>query len=380
MAINIAIEQTPAAPLKRPGSTQPSSKRRKQNNDGASSVHLSRSHPLGLKPLGNAFISTTDARPGGLGLFNSLSDELLLDILGLIDSPRDLTCLSQVSKAFYVFARTESLWRDLFLERAKRRLETWAGSWRETYAVQLCGAHDVTQERVRPTRVSDLFSDVLFQPFHCALAPLSSYLPPTSGASVPIPRITSSSYTTAKFFEEFARPNLPVIIEGETNDWPCRTWTLDDLRRRWPDRVFQAEAIRTKLGPYTAYARSCGAHTALGRGVAVPLLPSPSLLGPTTSTSAASTTEVPPNPFNPSSVPDECPYYLFDADFASDPIASGEWRVPELLRTGPGGTQVEADLFSLLGDKRPDWRWLIAGPERSGSGVSAAVWGEMYRK
>jgi len=26
------------------------------------------------------------------------------------------------------------------------------------------------------------------------------------------------------------------------------------------------------------------------------------------------------------------------------------------------------DLFKLLGEARPDWRWLIAGPYKSGSG------------
>lgn len=32
-------------------------------------------------------------------------------------------------------------------------------------------------------------------------------------------------------------------------------------------------------------------------------------------------------------------------------------------------TQVFSDdLFTLLGDARPDWRWLIAGPYKSGSG------------
>ncbi|KAK9811935.1 hypothetical protein WJX73_000849 [Symbiochloris irregularis] len=56
---------------------------------------------------------------------------------------------------------------------------------------------------------------------------------------------------------------------------------------------------------------------------------------------------------------DEMPLYLFDKHFTSKaPGLLGDFQVPACF---------EDDLFSVLGDKRPDHRWLIWGPERSGS-------------
>lgn len=62
---------------------------------------------------------------------------------------------------------------------------------------------------------------------------------------------------------------------------------------------------------------------------------------------------------------DESPLYLFDRDFVSkmnlttnrDEPAPSYW-IPECFGE---------DLFAVLGDKRPDDKWLIVGPARSGS-------------
>ena len=49
----------------------------------------------------------------------------------------------------------------------------------------------------------------------------------------------------------------------------------------------------------------------------------------------------------------------FDKTFAETaPQLAADYSVPELFSD---------DLFALLGDARPDYRWLIIGPHRSGS-------------
>jgi len=59
---------------------------------------------------------------------------------------------------------------------------------------------------------------------------------------------------------------------------------------------------------------------------------------------------------------DESPLYIFDARFAkAAPELVREYAVPHWF-AGPG-----RDLFELLGDARPDYRWLIAGAPKSGS-------------
>ena len=56
---------------------------------------------------------------------------------------------------------------------------------------------------------------------------------------------------------------------------------------------------------------------------------------------------------------DELPLYLFDKRFATHaPELAADYRVPEPFAE---------DLFSVLGDARPDHRWIIIGPSRSGS-------------
>ena len=59
---------------------------------------------------------------------------------------------------------------------------------------------------------------------------------------------------------------------------------------------------------------------------------------------------------------DESPLYLFDSSFAEkmhiDVGRDGQYWTPECFGE---------DLFSVLDTQRPDHRWLIVGPKRSGS-------------
>ena len=71
---------------------------------------------------------------------------------------------------------------------------------------------------------------------------------------------------------------------------------------------------------------------------------------------------------------EEAPLYLFDKWFGRP--SKGE-RGEGIGREGEGMGDLTkdytvpeyfaADLFSVLGEKRPDYKWLIIGPERSGS-------------
>ena len=61
---------------------------------------------------------------------------------------------------------------------------------------------------------------------------------------------------------------------------------------------------------------------------------------------------------------DESPLYLFDRSFVEKMDIkvggknTGQYWIPECFGE---------DLFAVLGSQRPDSRWLIIGPERSGS-------------
>lgn len=83
------------------------------NRDGGSSGTVVPSHPLGIKPAGNAYTSSTNIR-STIGIFASLPDELIIQVLEYLDST-SLLQLGATCKAFYAFSRLEDLWKALFI-------------------------------------------------------------------------------------------------------------------------------------------------------------------------------------------------------------------------------------------------------------------------
>jgi hypothetical protein len=106
--------------------------------------------------------------------------------------------------------------------------------------------------------------------------------------------------------------------------WPIyKSWTFNTLLRKYGERTFRAEAVDWPLNTYHDYM------------------------------------------FNTT---DESPLYLFDRAFVEkmDLKVGLNSASKEDADYWPPACFGE-DLFSLLGDQRPDSRWLIIGPKRSGS-------------
>ena len=182
----------------------------------------------------------------------------------------------------------------------------WRGSWR---ASQL--------KYLRPSLCSidcsNLFSDALHRPFSCSqinLAPCVEHIPPRNA-------IRRFPYLTSEEFENYWA-DTPFILTDVVNHWPLfKGWCFPELLDKYGDIVFRAEAFDWSLRTYLEYLNDC--H-------------------------------------------DESPVYLFDHTFA------------EKMRLNVGVNGVYwppacfgHDLFTLLRDQRPEHRWLIIGPERSGS-------------
>jgi hypothetical protein len=82
--------------------------------EGTSSAHEAiPSHPLGVKPSGNALLATWSLRDA-IGPFKRLPDELILALLEFFDGP-SLLRVGRTCKAFYAFTRAEELWKALFV-------------------------------------------------------------------------------------------------------------------------------------------------------------------------------------------------------------------------------------------------------------------------
>ncbi|CDU23438.1 uncharacterized protein SPSC_02067 [Sporisorium scitamineum] len=403
----------------------------------SNSHHTQVPHPLGIKPLGNAFLSERNDRLSSLGLFARFEDDFLLSFLSTFaDDPATLIKLEAVSHGFYTFINaTNSIWREAFLLSFNGKMKRWCGSWKRTFVWHHKMEHAVADEKTKDSldgahfalldppapRIQSpyIFSDTLYHPFRLAMAPLDHLVAPACRVYSAITKIDlAEPGSMATFKEKFAYANKPAIVQNAMpqKDWPCREWSLDKLAQRWPDRFFQCEAVRSRLPSYFSYARGMqhlqeqtwqrlveeeaeaetpGAaqqqspNTASGSGTpseesgprdlsALPLLDTPytiSRVGPHLFSAVGDDGD---STFDPYAVPDESPFYLFDASFADDPHASLEWRVPKFFQqisTTPADaasqydmSAVRSDLFSLLGLLRPDHRWIIAGPARSGSG------------
>lgn len=276
-----------------------------------------RGHPHGVEPWGSRLLKRNEAgggradtRSAGLGSLACLDDALVLSVLGLLPG-RDLARLSAVSRSLCCFANHEPLWKALAVEG----LEDFAfsASWRQTY-VRSSGHPEFRQ--AAPLQVRGLYSDVLYQSWHFAHTPLAAeWLEHDS-----IPRRGASQLTLQKFQEDFEVPNRPVIITGEVTNWPAfRKWTRQHLGKAFAGRRLNAGGTMLSYDIYLAYSANSR---------------------------------------------DELPLYLFDKQClswtqagTSDSLAD-DYQVPEYFAE---------DLFSVMGDQRPDWRWLIVGPPKSGS-------------
>ncbi len=82
-------------------------------NDDEEAVVAVPSHPLGVKPAGNAYTASTNIK-SHCGSFASLPDELLSHIFESFDADT-LMRLGSTCRALYAFATLDELWRALFV-------------------------------------------------------------------------------------------------------------------------------------------------------------------------------------------------------------------------------------------------------------------------
>lgn len=183
---------------------------------------------------------------------------------------------------------------------------SWRGTWRSTVA-SLGSTNPQIDCR-------QLYSDHLYRPFQCSqidLSPFTQNIPQSNR----IPRLEDLSLE--RFTSSWA--DQPFILTAPVKEWPCfREWEFDNFLGQYGDVVFRAEAVDWPLRNYIEYMNDNM---------------------------------------------DESPLYLFDCDFVRKMALQigrnvGVYWPPECFGD---------DLFELLEGHRPDSRWLIVGPKRSGS-------------
>lgn len=281
-----------------------------EEEDEGNGFKLKTSAKHGVQPLGNLYFvnkGAVNARNTGLGNLQVLTDELVLDILALLDATH-LGVFATVTKSLYVFANHEPLWRNLVLEELKGEF-LFTGSWKSTYVASSSRPKIQKKSGESVLKIRDFYSDHLFQSWLCAnLEMKHEWLERDNIARV-------SGVSVEEFIEKFEEPNKPVLLEGCLDDWGAVTkWTKEYLTKVSGDVEFAVGPVEMKLENYFRYSDG---------------------------------------------VTEERPLYLFDPKFAEKvPVLDSEYEVPVYFRE---------DLFSVLGDERPDYRWIIIGPSGSGS-------------
>jgi hypothetical protein len=321
----------------------------------------------------------------------------VLAVLGLLPA-HDLARCCAASRALLAFADGGGgdLWRAHVLalldeereqdqqeqQRPSSRRLRWRGGWRETYAASVAADQEHQDEgggrsgSAKRPRVDEqaaaaakpppvLYSDLLHASRRCASL---RRLPRRWLERETVDRVFAGHdeeeengaaggedkdgdnrprrrrqkpITRQEFVERYERPNLPVILTGAMDRWTAyrarssgdntTTTTNNNNNTGWTSlqallecsplgRCNQPVLVGNQPWPLREYARYAHEND------------------------------------------DEMPLYLFDKRFVD--------KAPEMARgyAPPPDHVFGLDLFSLLPAKsRPDWRWLIAGPARSGS-------------
>lgn len=295
-------------------------------------------HPLNVKPSGNSLIFSDKAlkeeRECQLGDFKSFDDELIMELLGYIRDPRDLKNLSLTSRVWYAYIYDEELWRKLYISRALKEekemgddapvpplgIKYWNGSWRRT----MLHLPEAKEAKIQlPDNL--LCSDVLFRPYQCSQIDYddlfkdiieeeheSYLLKRTLNEKFGIPRYSEQWMTQERFNQDFTNKPFILTKESETR-WP--SWSLPELKSRFPTVKFRQESVQWPLEFYSQYFVSNS---------------------------------------------DESPLYLFDCQSSAMKQLVTEYKVPDIFK---------GDIFTVFNEQncRPDYRWIIVGPTRSGS-------------
>ncbi|KAF8610119.1 Clavaminate synthase-like protein [Ceratobasidium sp. AG-I] len=344
--------QKRAASLLEPSHPSEGSSKRPRNalDDSNLTGTISRSLHSNIKPSGNfLFNSTASIRARGLGVIHVLSDPLLLVIISTLGAS-DVLHLGSCSKALFAYCAHQPIWKDLFIQSSEGKLRGWAGTWRKTYLQQFepTGCIATPEDHCMRPRLetpaidcTGLFSDELYQPYLCANTDVSRYFYPrsrkdgvTTGPRSTMARADARTMTAETFERDFGSLSEPVVVFNALTHlaWPAFSpvtddrgassplWSLQNLRKRFSQTSFRAEALDCSLQIYCEYADNCSQ--------------------------------------------DDAPLYLFDSRFVEKTVGDGD--------SGMGADYIPPaffgeDLFKLMEDKRPDYRWLIVGPERSGS-------------
>eukprot|EP00039_Didymoeca_costata_P008155 m.108645 g.108645 ORF g.108645 m.108645 type:complete len:508 (-) comp13973_c0_seq2:928-2451(-) len=298
-----------------------SKRRRVQKNDFKSTIPLCKS-----QPVGNLYLLPVDKREvlqrhhrAGLGVFASLPEELLGDVLASI-TPASLCAMCGTSRVMRAYASLDDLWRVHVLREFGGEFQYCSEGWYTTYLHCRWNKMSKTHEMPNPKQHCKVDDLILYSDFlHTAQTRWNHPILEEWLAEESIPR--RANLSAAEFRKEYEVPNIPLILTDKTASWlSCSRWLPETLEKSLAGKKFEVfdeytEVVEMEFSSFMSYARNCR---------------------------------------------DELPLYLFEPEYLEKhPAFGNEYSVPDVF---------EEDLFSLLENERPDYRWVLVGGPRSGAG------------
>lgn len=273
-----------------------------------------------------------------LGTLSKINDQTLFKILSYLDVTALLNC-GMSSWPLLVACNADELWRALVLlfhvDDDKVARFTFKRSWKETMRNPVPGnrqCHSCSEPRTSSSSVNLWLRKRCVQlcpPSYAVFESRPTFLfYNVKGLNLSMMPMNLGGVercgplSRAEFIERFEKPNLPVIITGLTNNWRAmKDWTLNSLAKRSPDlllktngRSTNGKRFRMKLSDFLSYCDDWNG---------------------------------------------EKPLYIFDKKILSSSELIGDYTVPDVF---------SEDLFDLMeDDDRPDYKWLLLGPNGSGS-------------
>lgn len=294
---------------------EPVAKKRRANVDesatakeGEGETALEGVHPYGLKPQGNQhYSSDKNILDISLGKLRALEDSCVHHVLSML-SAKELGRLAMVSKSLYMFSHDSKLWREHVLSATKGDFR-FTGNWKETYLTHVLPAGSHAGHT--PLQISNCYSDFLYQPWISAAVAIDPAWLTTESVD------RREGLTVEEFIEKYEKPGIPVIFTDVIPKWTAaKEWTPERLLAKYGDKKFNVSAtVKMTMKDFFHYE---------------------------------------------SQAREERPLYLFDKDFAKTcPEMNDQYDMPPYFAE---------DLMRHVGQaNRPDYRWLIIGPARSGS-------------
>ncbi|KAJ1414119.1 hypothetical protein B484DRAFT_297154, partial [Ochromonadaceae sp. CCMP2298] len=300
-------------------------------------------HPYGALPSGNAYFASRQLQlVRGMGLgpsLSCLSDETLGEVLSLL-AGGDLARVLQTSRTLYCHASCGELWRDVCLRELGTAHLRFEVSWRDTFARTKRRSQGPPLPLHQPLRVAGVYSNHLFRPWSCCNFDFAVACRGFFEHS-DIDRVTAGALSEQQFVAQYEMRNRPVVITELTR---ASSDTDTGSGTGSSPGPFRCPALTQWTPEYLA--AQCG--------------PTHRLRATAANASAAALFTMGEYFQYCAQAREEAPLYLFERSFAAiAPQLQSDYQIPRYFSySGRAGWEGEA---------RPDFRWFVAGPARSGS-------------